>query len=101
MFSPHTGADQVLRTDYVFFGSTGEFRAFKGSVYEGGIRMPFIVRWLGKIRAEAVSELPAAFYDVLRDLTVISGEAMTLLNLHWARSAISPRKGQDSAKVTG
>src|SRR5262245_45476130 len=55
-------------TDYIFFGSTGKFRAFKGSVYEGGIRVPFIARWPGKIKSGTVSDLPAAFYDVLPTL---------------------------------
>jgi arylsulfatase len=60
-------------TDYVFFGSTGKFRAFKGSVYEGGIRVPFIARWPGKIKAGTVSELPAVFYDVLPTLCEVAG----------------------------
>lgn len=60
-------------TDYVFFGSTGKFRAFKGSVYEGGIRVPFIARWPGKIKAGMVNELPAVFYDVLPTLCEVAG----------------------------
>jgi arylsulfatase A len=60
-------------TDYVFFNSTGKFRAFKGSVYEGGIRVPFIARWTGKIKPGTVSELPAAFYDVLPTLCDLAG----------------------------
>lgn len=60
-------------TDYVFFGSTGKFRAFKGSVYEGGIRVPFIARWSGHIKAGTVSKLPAVFYDVLPTLCEIAG----------------------------
>jgi arylsulfatase len=55
-------------TDYVFFGSTAKFRAFKGSIYEGGLRVPFIARWPGKIKAGRVSNLPAVFYDVLPTL---------------------------------
>jgi arylsulfatase len=55
-------------TDYVFFGSTAQFRAFKGSIYEGGLRVPFIARWPGKIKAGSVSRLPAVFYDVLPTL---------------------------------
>lgn len=55
-------------TDYVFFQSTANFRAFKGSIYEGGIRVPFIARWPGKIKAGTVSQLPAVFYDVLPTL---------------------------------
>ncbi len=60
-------------TDYVFFGSTGKFRAFKGSVYEGGIRVPFIARFPGRIKAGTVSELPAVFYDLLPTLCEIAG----------------------------
>ena len=55
-------------TDYMFFNSTAKFRAFKGSIYEGGIRVPFIARWPSKIKAGSVSKLPAAFYDLLPTL---------------------------------
>jgi arylsulfatase len=60
-------------TDYVFFASTGPFRAFKGSVYEGGIRVPFIARWPGRIKPGGVSELPAANYDLLATFREIAG----------------------------
>ncbi|MFN0085951.1 MAG: sulfatase-like hydrolase/transferase, partial [Blastocatellia bacterium] len=60
-------------TDYVFFESTGKFRAFKGSVYEGGIRVPFLARWPGRIKPGSVSDLPAVFYDVMPTLCEIAG----------------------------
>ncbi len=60
-------------TDYVFFGSTGNSRAFKGSIYEGGIRTPFIARWPGTIKAGSTSNLPAVFYDVMATLAEIAG----------------------------
>lgn len=62
-------------TDYVFFGSTGPFRAFKGSVYEGGIRVPLIARWPGRIKPGGVSDLPAANYDLLATFGEIAGAA--------------------------
>jgi len=62
-------------TDYVFFASTGPFRAFKGSVYEGGIRVPFIARWPGKIKSGSVSNLPAANYDLQATICEIAGTA--------------------------
>ncbi len=60
-------------TDYVFFNSTSNFKAFKGSVYEGGLRVPFIARWAGKIKAGTTNNLPAVFYDVMPTLTEIVG----------------------------
>ncbi|NOT63490.1 MAG: arylsulfatase [Acidobacteria bacterium] len=59
--------------DYVFFGSTGKFRAFKGSVYEGGIRVPFIARWPKQIKAGSVNEMPGVFYDVMATLCDVAG----------------------------
>lgn len=60
-------------TDYVFFGSTGPFRAFKGSIYEGGLRVPFIARWPGRIKPGTVNESPYVFYDVLPTLRELAG----------------------------
>lgn len=66
-------AGRMGGTDYVFFGSTGNSRAFKGSIYEGGIRTPFIARWPGRIKAGSISNLPAAFYDVMPTLAEVAG----------------------------
>lgn len=49
--------------DPEFFNSTAGLRAFKGSVYEGGIRVPMIVRLFGKIAAGSVNEMPSYFAD--------------------------------------
>lgn len=37
-------------------GSAGPFRGCKGSIYEGGIREPFIVRWPGNVPANKVDD---------------------------------------------
>ena len=61
------------QVDYDFFESVGPLRGLKGSLYEGGIRVPMIVRWPGKIAAGAVSDLPAAHYDIFATLTDLVG----------------------------
>lgn len=48
-------------------------RAGKGSVYEGGIRVPLIARWPGRIRAGAVVDAPAQHVDVLPTICEIVG----------------------------
>ncbi|MHC4487471.1 MAG: arylsulfatase, partial [Planctomycetota bacterium] len=62
--------DQV---DYEFFNSVGQLRGLKGSLYEGGIRVPMIVRWPGKTKAGSVSDHVSAHYDVLATLAEIAG----------------------------
>ena len=49
--------------DATFFNSTRELRGFKGSVYEGGIRVPLIVRWPGKVRAGGTTDFSSYFPD--------------------------------------
>ncbi|MDJ0367025.1 arylsulfatase [Hymenobacter sp. H14-R3] len=42
----------------------GDMRGIKGSVHEGGMRVPFFIRWPTKIPARTVLPLPAAHIDV-------------------------------------
>lgn len=68
-------------SDSEFFKSAGEFRGFKGSVYEGGIRVPLVIRWPGKIKAGTVSDHISAFQDILPTLAEIAGaKTMTPAN---------------------
>jgi arylsulfatase len=60
-------------SDSEFFESAGPLRGLKGSLYEGGIRVPYIVRWPGKIQAGRTSDLPAVFYDVMPTLCDLAG----------------------------
>ena len=61
------------QVDYEFFESAGDFRGLKGSVYEGGIRTPMIVRWPGKVAPGTISDLMGSFYDVMPTLCDIAG----------------------------
>lgn len=51
-----------------FFESNGVLRGAKGSVYEGGIRVPMIARWPGKVPAGEVNDTVSAFWDFLPTL---------------------------------
>ncbi|MCA9177658.1 MAG: arylsulfatase [Planctomycetales bacterium] len=61
------------QVDYEFFASVGSLRGLKGSVYEGGIRVPMLVRWPGKIKSGAVSDHVCAHYDLLATLAELTG----------------------------
>lgn len=53
--------------------SSGELKGAKRSMNEGGIRVPMIVRWPGKIKAGAQSDLPCYFPDVMPTLAELAG----------------------------
>jgi arylsulfatase A-like enzyme len=50
-----------------------EFRGKKGTLYEGGLRVPYVVRWPGKIEPGRVSEHLGYFPDVLPTIAEIAG----------------------------
>jgi arylsulfatase A-like enzyme/endonuclease/exonuclease/phosphatase family metal-dependent hydrolase len=62
----HRGPDPAFGVggvDAAFFNSTRGLRGFKGSVYEGGLRVPLIVRWPGQVKAGSTSDFPSYFAD--------------------------------------
>jgi arylsulfatase len=60
-------------SDSTFFRSAGVLRGFKGSVFEGGLRVPLLVLWQGKTAPGRTSDLPFAFYDMLPTLCEAAG----------------------------
>jgi arylsulfatase A-like enzyme len=59
--------------DVEFFRSTAGLRGYKGSVYEGGLRVPCLARWPGKIPAGSVVETPSYFPDWFPTLAAAGG----------------------------
>jgi len=59
--------------DSTFFKSAGPLRGMKGSLYEGGIRIPFIASWTGRIPAGSSSDARFYFPDVLPTLCNVAG----------------------------
>lgn len=45
--------------------SAGPFRGYKNTAYEGGHRIPFIVRWPQKLEADTCSDVPFSLNDML------------------------------------
>ncbi len=68
-----------------FFDSNGPLRGIKRDLYEGGIRVPTIVRWPGKIQPGVVSDQPWAFWDFLPTACELAG--------------IEPPKGIDGISI--
>ena len=51
--------------DPAFFEGTGGLRGHKCNLYEGGIRVPTIVTWPGRIEADSVDDTPTANWDLM------------------------------------
>ena len=65
IFSSDNGPHEEGGADPTFFGRDGKLRGLKRQCYEGGIRIPFIVRWPGKVKAGEVNDHQLAFYDIM------------------------------------
>lgn len=73
IFTSDNGPHEEGGADPTFFGRDGKLRGLKRQIHEGGIRVPFIVRWDGKIAPGSVQELPIAFYDLMPTFAEIIG----------------------------
>ena len=72
-FSSDNGPHKEGGANPKFFQSSGPLRGLKRDLYEGGIRVPFIVRWPGKIKPGMVNDQPWAFWDFLPTAAEIAG----------------------------
>ena len=74
LFTSDNGATHLNpQVDVEFFKSSGALRGLKGSVYEGGVRVPLIARWKGQVPAGATSSHLSAFEDYMPTLAAVAG----------------------------
>lgn len=65
LFSSDNGPTWVGGSDLEFFDGNGPFRGRKQQLYEGGIRVPMLARWPGRVAAGQVTDHLSAQWDVL------------------------------------
>lgn len=75
LFTSDNGPEVKRFTGYdtEFFRSAGKYRGFKRDNYDGGIRVPFIARWPGRIRPGSVSTHVGYFGDFFATATELAG----------------------------
>jgi arylsulfatase A-like enzyme len=71
-FSSDNGPHREGGGDPAFFLSSGLLRGFKRSLHEGGVRVPLIARWPGKIKPGETDQV-AAFWDVMPTVSELAG----------------------------
>jgi arylsulfatase A-like enzyme len=73
LFTSDNGPHKEGGADPEFFNSNGGLRGVKRDLYEGGIRVPFIVSWPGTVQGGMTSDHISAFWDVLPTLADVAG----------------------------
>lgn len=92
---PLTNAYQGFAgTDGKFFNSAGPLRGEKGSLHEGGVRVPTIVSWKNHVPAGTSSDRVSGFEDWLPTLTEIAGGSAELSKGNDGISLVPTLRGQ-------
>jgi arylsulfatase A len=74
VFSSDNGTTHLAdEVDVTFFDSVGSLRGLKGSLYEGGVRVPTIVRWPGRVIPGTQSSTISGFEDWMPTLLGAAG----------------------------
>ncbi|MCC5875581.1 MAG: arylsulfatase [Candidatus Sumerlaeia bacterium] len=73
IFTSDNGPQATDGHSPAFFNSSGPYRGAKRDLYEGGIRVPFIATWPGKIEPGSISHHIGDFADLLPTFADLAG----------------------------
>ena len=73
----HTRYGEQLKAIAAGLKMNGQWRAGKHSIYEGGFRVPYIVRWPGKVPAGSVCDETINLIDTLATTAALVGKPLT------------------------
>ena len=72
IFTSDNGPHKEGGADPDYFNSNGPLRGYKRDLYEGGIRVPMIAKWKGKIAQGSKTNHISAFWDVMPTLATLT-----------------------------
>jgi len=99
IFTSDNGPTYNGGTDSEYFKSAGVFRGLKGQLYEGGIHVPLIVSWPGRVREGAVSSAVTGNWDFFTTLASVAGVERGALPAEIDGIDLSPQLFGDGALV--
>ena len=95
----NTAYERILNTNHY---SMGDLRGVKRDLWEGGHRVPFIVRWPGKTPASALNHQTICLVDLMATLAAITGYELSSHDAedsHDILAAILGKKIEDPART--
>ncbi|HVV99245.1 MAG TPA: sulfatase, partial [Planctomycetaceae bacterium] len=92
VFTSDNGGLAIVEGPHTPATSNAPYREGKGYLYEGGVRVPLIVKWPGQVRAGSVSKTPVCSIDLFPTLLEICG--ITTDAKPDGRSLVSELRGQ-------
>jgi arylsulfatase A-like enzyme len=94
IFTSDNGPHREGGNDPAFFHSSGPLRGIKRDLYEGGIRVPLIVRCPGRVPAGVVSNYVGYFGDFMATLAEFAGASANVPTGLDSISMVSPMTGR-------
>jgi len=79
--------------------NNGALRDYKHSVYEGGIRIPFMISWPGHLRAGSVSQEPVMFLDIMPTIVAAVGAQLPSGRVYEGRNMLPLLAGKSSGPL--
>jgi arylsulfatase A len=76
VFTSDNGPHKEGGADPDYFNSNGIYKGYKRDLYEGGIHVPMIAKWPGKIKSGSTSNHISAFWDIMPTLAEITGQKL-------------------------
>lgn len=96
VFTSDNGPHEEGGADPAFFNRDGLLRGTKRAVLEGGIRVPFIVKWPARVEAGRASDFPLAFWDLLPTFAEAAGVSSDALPSTDGYSCLPHLTGRDA-----
>lgn len=100
IFTSDNGPHEEGKNNPKLFNPGGPLRGMKRALYEGGVRVPFIARWPGKIKAGTTTEHIGYFGDVLATVSELTRQSAPggLDSISFAPTLLGQRDRQQQHK---
>lgn len=94
--SPAAGTDKLERQGHF---ASAQFRGYKADIWDGGHRVPFLVRWPGTVKASSQSTQLICHTDLLATCAELMGAKLSATTAEDSVSILPALMGRDTAPL--